>query len=224
MGYPVAKARCTSCHDPHGSNTSGILFDTVHMPVANKQCSQCHEAPSSPTPFQVKRMSFELCRGCHNSMMTETFSQNRIHWPLVDKTGCLNCHQPHASTQKKLLTEKVPDLCARCHADTFTRQGKTLSKHKPVKEGDCMSCHAPHAANRTFLLSQGSIIDLCGSCHDWQKHSSHPIGEKSVDPRNKNLTLDCLSCHRSHGTDYKWMLPFPTSTDLCTQCHKELKR
>ena len=242
MNYPVAKSDCSSCHDAHGSNKAGILFDNVHAPVANKVCTQCHEASSSPTPFKTKRAGYELCRGCHSSMMNETFNKNRVHWPLVDKVGCLNCHEPHASPQKKLLMGDMKSLCGKCHTDTMEvqvrlaekeKQEKAASKgnvikgaltHNPVQEGNCEACHVPHASDSTFLLKQSKIVELCGTCHDWLKHTSHPMGEKVVDSRNKNLTMQCLSCHRSHGTGNRYMIPFPTITDLCVQCHKQYKR
>ncbi len=242
VNYPVAKANCTSCHAAHGSSTAGILFDTVHAPVAGKRCSQCHEEATSPTPFKTKRAGFELCRGCHSTMLNETFGKNRIHWPLVDETGCLHCHEAHAAKEKKLLAGPMSVLCGRCHSDTMAvqvtlaekeQQEKAAAKgrpikgaltHSPIQGGDCSSCHLPHASDNVYLMQQASIIDGCGTCHDWLKHTSHPMGEKQTDPRNKNLKVDCLSCHRSHGTGYRHMITFPTTTDLCVQCHKQLKR
>jgi predicted CXXCH cytochrome family protein len=242
MNYPVGKSDCTSCHDPHGSDRAGILFDNVHPPVANKVCNQCHEAPNSPTPFKTKKAGYELCRGCHSTLVNEIFNKNRVHWPLVDKVGCLNCHEPHASPQKKLLMGDMTSLCGKCHWDTMEMQqklderekqenaaakGKTIRgalTHPPVREGNCEACHASHASDSVFLLKQASIVELCGTCHDWLKHTTHPMGERVLDPRNKNLTLQCLSCHRSHGTGYRYLIPFPTVTDLCVQCHKQFKR
>jgi predicted CXXCH cytochrome family protein len=96
--------------------------------------------------------------------------------------------------------------------------------HNPIVEGNCGACHAFHASDSVFLLKQASTVELCGTCHDWLKHSSHPMGEKFRDPRNKNLTMQCLSCHRSHGTGYRYLMTFPTVTDLCVQCHKQYKR
>jgi predicted CXXCH cytochrome family protein len=96
--------------------------------------------------------------------------------------------------------------------------------HRPIQEGNCEACHASHAADSVFLLKQPSVIKLCEACHDWSKHSSHPMGEKIVDTRNKNITMQCLSCHRSHGTGYRYMIALPTVTDLCVQCHKQFKR
>jgi len=218
------------------------LFDNVHQPVANKMCGQCHEASTSADALKTKRAGFELCRGCHSSMMNDTFSKNRIHWPLVDKVGCLNCHEPHASPRKNLLMGEMKSLCGKCHQDTMglqtrlaekERQEKAAAKdnvmkgaltHNPIQEGNCEACHTSHASDSVFLLKQPSMIELCGTCHDWLKHTSHPMGEKVADSRNKNLRMDCLSCHRSHGTGYRYLIPFPTVTDLCVQCHKQYKR
>jgi predicted CXXCH cytochrome family protein len=241
--YPVATSRCTSCHNPHGSSKAGILFDNVHVPVANKMCNQCHDAPTSSAPFAAKKAGFELCRGCHNTMMNETLGKNRIHWPLLDKKGCGNCHEPHASSQKKLLNAGIKTLCAKCHTDTMAVQEKLTERekqekaaaqkgqvikgaltHQPIQEGNCQACHSPHSADRALLMKGSSTIDLCGTCHDWLKHTSHPMGEKATDQRNKNLRVDCLSCHKSHGTGYRYMIPFPGTTDLCVQCHKQFRR
>jgi predicted CXXCH cytochrome family protein len=101
--YPVAKASCTSCHNPHGSDQPALLLNTVHAPVANGACSQCHLPPDSPTPFATKRSGFELCKGCHDDVVTATMAKPRLHWAVADKTGCVNCHNPHASRYDKLL-------------------------------------------------------------------------------------------------------------------------
>ena len=242
VNYPVAKADCTSCHDPHGSNVAGILFDTVHSPVASKRCVQCHNAAASAEPFATRRPGFELCRGCHSAMMNETFGRSRVHWPLVDKTGCLSCHEAHASRQKKLLNVEEARLCGQCHQDTVDWQAKLAERerqetaaaktrvvkgaltHEPIRKGTCSACHLPHASDSGHLMRQASIVEGCGTCHDWLKHNSHPVGTKYADTRNKNLSLDCLSCHRAHGTGYRHLIPFPEVTELCVQCHKQLRR
>ncbi len=224
MDYPVGNSKCTMCHNVHGSNKAGMIYNTAHPPIATKMCNQCHEGPGSSTPLALKKKGFELCRGCHNSKVNDMFSQNRLHWPVLGKDGCLNCHSPHASSQQGLLNAPMIQLCGKCHADTLARQEQSPTKHEPIKEGMCTVCHSPHASNNVLLTTQASTIELCGQCHDWQKHSTHPIGEKIVEKRNKNLTMGCLSCHRSHGTEYKHMIPFATITELCTQCHVEYKR
>jgi len=224
MNYPVARGRCTSCHDPHGSNNSGLLWATVHSPVAGKMCRQCHPDPSSPTALATRKTGFELCRGCHSALLNETLSRNRVHYPAVDRVGCLNCHNPHASAQKALLLKPTKDLCRSCHADTVARQERSLTRHPPADEGQCGSCHSPHASDHVFLLQAGDLLELCGTCHDYKKHASHPIGDKVVDQRNPNLTVNCRSCHRTHGSEFKAFTYADPGADLCVQCHQDLRR
>jgi predicted CXXCH cytochrome family protein len=115
-------------------------------------------------------------------------------------------------------------VCGACHADTIKRQELSPTKHEPVRDGKCTACHEPHSSTAALALKKPDVVEGCGTCHDWLKHSSHPMGEKVVDPRNKNLRLQCLSCHRTHGTEYKHLIPYPTTTDLCTKCHEKYKR
>lgn len=224
MSYPVGKASCTSCHDPHGSSQSALLLDYVHEPVANRACTQCHEPPDGPNPFATKRRGFELCKGCHNDMVTTAMGKRQLHWPVADRQGCVNCHDPHASKYGKLVKADTSALCGRCHTDTLQRIAATKVQHGPVREGKCVGCHSPHSADGAYLLDQPPAVKVCGTCHDYSGHSAHPLGADVVDPRNKNLRVDCSSCHKGHGTDYEHMLLAATTLDLCTQCHKQFGR
>jgi predicted CXXCH cytochrome family protein len=224
LNYPVARARCTSCHDPHGSSQPGILWANVHSPVSKKMCSQCHLDSASPDALKVKRPGYELCRGCHAEMVNQTFGRNRIHWPLLDQASCQNCHNPHAARQDALLRDSMKNVCNSCHRDVARRLEASNTKHKPIQDGQCTKCHLPHSSNLVSLLDNTGTIDLCGTCHEWLKHSSHPIGDNVVDQRNKNLSVDCLSCHRSHGTEFKGFTYYNPKMDLCVQCHVTFKR
>jgi DmsE family decaheme c-type cytochrome len=222
--YPVAQAACTSCHDPHGSNQPALLLNTVHAPLQGGTCNQCHEGPNSSVPFATKAQSYELCRGCHADMVNVTMAKRRLHWPAADKTGCVNCHNPHASNVASLLKADGPELCSSCHSDTLARIGAVSVKHAPVDAGMCVSCHSPHASEGVNLIDQPSVITLCSQCHDYETHSAHPIGEEAIDPRNKNLQVDCLSCHRGHGTNFTRMRLAETDLELCTACHRRIGR
>jgi predicted CXXCH cytochrome family protein len=225
MNYPVGKSRCTSCHDPHGSDKRGMLYNRVHAPVAKQMCNQCHEAPNSPKKFQPKVAGAELCRGCHAQKMTDMLDKSRVHVAVVEGDACLNCHNPHASKTPGLVKRGgMVTTCGACHPDTIRRQKLSPTKHDPVESGQCTACHDPHSSNGALMLINPDIIEGCGVCHDWLKHSSHPMGAKFVDPRNKNLTVQCLSCHRAHGTEYKHMMPYATTSDTCTKCHERFKR
>ena len=225
MNYPMEKSLCTGCHNPHGSDMMGLLKNTVHSPVAKKMCNQCHEDATSANPLKTRKQGALLCRGCHNDMQNKVFDKKRIHWPLLSKQACLGCHNPHASDEKALVRAPLAELCGKCHQDTMKRQANVVSKHEPVIEGRCTDCHDAHSSNSLFLTKRNFDFDLCATtCHDWSKHSTHPIGEKLRDPRNKNLTVSCASCHKTHGTAYKKMLHFNTTTELCIQCHEKFAR
>lgn len=224
MNYPVTEGRCTLCHNPHGSSKAAILYDNVHMPVENRMCDQCHMEPSSPTPLALKQPGYELCRSCHYDMVNEALNKDRLHWPMLGERGCVNCHSPHAASQNKLLWKPTGELCGSCHADTIARLAESPVKHVPVAEGNCTACHSPHSSDGEFILSRPSVIDVCAGCHDWQSHTSHPIGEDFTDPRNRNLSVMCLSCHRSHGTENEHMLHFGAVSDMCVQCHVTYRR
>jgi predicted CXXCH cytochrome family protein len=193
------------------------------VPVAKGNCTQCHPAPGSPNQFQTKLVGAALCKSCHAVKMTAMFDKDRLHRPVADG-DCLACHNPHASKIKGLIKGNMIQVCGECHGETIKRQERSVTKHKPIGGGECVACHDPHASNAPLLFAKEDTIDTCGKCHDWQKHSSHPIGQGKVDPRNKNLQLDCLSCHRAHGTEYKHMFPYATHTDLCTKCHTQYTR
>jgi DmsE family decaheme c-type cytochrome len=222
--YPVGKASCSTCHDPHGSNQPALLLNNVHAPVSAAGCNRCHQPPDAANPFATKGTGYELCRGCHTEMVDAAMAKPRLHWPLADQKGCVNCHNPHASNQDKLLKAETRPLCASCHPDTLKRITTLQVKHQPVDDGMCVSCHSPHGATGAYLIDQPTVMKTCEQCHDYQNHSAHPLGEKAIDPRNKNVRVDCLSCHNAHGTDYKRMLVAETNVELCTRCHKKFVR
>jgi predicted CXXCH cytochrome family protein len=224
MKYPVGTAACTSCHDPHASNQPALLQNTVHPALSSGGCTQCHESPDSPKPFATKRPGYELCKGCHSDQVNTMMAKKRLHWPIADQKGCVNCHNPHASREEKLLKAAQPQLCGTCHDDTLKRNAAVGVKHAAVEAGTCSACHSPHSSDTVLLADKPSIVALCTTCHDYSAHSAHPIGEKAVDPRNKNLRVDCLSCHKAHGTEFKRMLRAETNVELCTQCHKKFMR
>jgi predicted CXXCH cytochrome family protein len=222
--YPVETGRCSACHDPHGSDTEAVLFDNVHDPVAEGECDECHMEATSDSPLSLKDSGYEICEGCHYEDIIEMFNQPRVHWALLDKDGCINCHSPHGSANDSLLKEPMISVCASCHPDTVARQERAATPHPPVADGECTECHSPHGSESLFILNETSILEVCGECHEWQAHSTHPIGPEVLDPRNENITVECSSCHRSHGTEYKHFIYFQNKDDLCVQCHIDYRR
>lgn len=224
LNYPVATADCASCHDPHGSSRKGILWASVHQPVADRMCATCHLEAGSPDALKVKKSGIDGCRGCHSEMINETMGLNRVHWPVLDRTACLNCHRPHASKARKLLKGTEPQVCGSCHPRAVKQAQESAFKHQPVADGECSMCHSAHGSNAVLLFTADDSTALCSTCHDWKEHSSHPIGEKAIDPRNRNLPLDCLSCHNSHGSGFQYLTWQDKKMDLCVTCHEDFRR
>ena len=130
-----------------------------------------------------------------------------------------------------LLNGPVVSVCGKCHSDTVELQKLSIENPKnkklcePIKTGNCVVCHSPHSSDNELLMVKSSTIDLCAECHKWETHSTHPIGKKIIDQRNKNITLDCLSCHKACGTDnYPSMLHFENTYEMCVQCHLDRRR
>ena len=220
--YPVASAGCTTCHDPHGSSNAGMLHERVHEPVAKGMCNQCHESPADKT-FKVRVQGAALCKRCHANDLAKMNDKAAKHRPVADG-DCLACHSPHASRWKGLLAAKPVELCGKCHEDTIRRQERSPAKHPPMIDGDCTVCHEPHASDNGLLMATASTIEGCGNCHDWKGHTSHPLGADVADPRNPNLAVDCLACHRAHGTQFRRLFPSATLTEMCTKCHRNYTR
>jgi len=224
LDYPVASATCSVCHDPHGSNQSALLKDNVHNPVAKRMCGQCHKGKAPAGGIPAASGGLETCGECHKKVVDEALQSATTHWPVLDKEGCVTCHDPHASKQTHLIREPMLNLCGDCHTSVVARQQNSVVKHEPVQEGECDACHSPHGTDTSHLLTETSDFEVCAVCHEYQRHSTHPIGEEVTDPRNPNATLDCSSCHRAHGTPYEHMFPFATYTFLCVQCHTDMRR
>jgi predicted CXXCH cytochrome family protein len=219
-GYAVGGANCVSCHDPHGSSNDGLLWATVHPPVARRMCGQCHAEPGAAAGLTPRRSGSDLCRTCHAEVLNESLAKKHVHGPLLDDQACEHCHTPHASANAALLTEPPGELCGSCHTDAVQRHARSKSKHEPIAEGLCTTCHSPHGSDEPFLLA-APTTELCGACHDWKQHRAHPMGADVIDPRNRNLSVDCLSCHRAHGTPEDHLAFYEPRKELCMQCHTQ---
>jgi predicted CXXCH cytochrome family protein len=128
--HPVPEGRmnCAQCHDPHG----GDIFKPsggLAMARSDQSCAQCHREQTRPFVFE------------HEAL----------------REGCIVCHPPHGSVNRKMLVANDPNLCLRCHAQTQSAGvasgdiyiGKVLHTDL-LRQGTCWSagCHsAIHGSN-----------------------------------------------------------------------------
>lgn len=152
---------CIKCHDQ--SMFSG---KTVHAPVAAGECSSCHATHGTSFPKLLKRNfpeefyapfdkgNFALCFGCHSAGLVDDqrtgadtnfrngmFNLHFLHVNKPDKgRSCKVCHDPHASSQSKLISSKVGG---------FGRWRIPIRYMTNDVGGTCVvGCHKPKTYNR----------------------------------------------------------------------------
>ncbi|MEW6306367.1 MAG: cytochrome c3 family protein [Verrucomicrobiota bacterium] len=122
---PEGKMNCAQCHDPHGHD---IMKPAGGLAMArlNQSCAECHRE-------QTRQFVFE-----HEAM----------------REGCVACHNVHGSINPKMLVQRDPNLCLKCHAQTPGAAGAVVIGKVDhslfLRQGTCWSagCHtAVHGSN-----------------------------------------------------------------------------
>jgi DmsE family decaheme c-type cytochrome len=180
---------CLKCHTAnatfnlHEWNISGHAINDV-------SCSDCHIVHAGPDMVIDPRDTVELCFSCHDDERAEFLLPS--HHPIMEKrVVCIDCHQPHGTTNERLLKgETVKETCTVCHAE---KEGPFLYEHSETTE-DCRICHHHHGAVNNNLLHVPMPF-LCLQCHEGHNTNS----TSTVKPR---FYTRCTDCHSQiHGTD-----------------------
>ena len=232
---PFMNGECLTCHNPHGSNTKGLLKQNdgkvictlchefsgagvnMHRPAEKGECIKCHEPHGSAQDNLLKSDEKSLCYTCHNRALKsgtnsvanikQKAGMKFVHEPVL-KQECSLCHDPHASVNEKLLI--------------FVYQNNTYVYQKEKSVALCFSCHSEDIISdkpKATLFSNGRI----------NLHYVHV---------NRDKSRNCNICHDSHGSNEqylinqsvqfnKWMLPINfTKTEnggkCASGCHKPL--
>jgi predicted CXXCH cytochrome family protein len=217
-GQITASVSCVRCHSPHGSAHRKMLAGTVvHAPFADKSCAACHRPPmGGRTRLQGRAVA--LCASCHGDIPASAPAGGSWHPALEgsrNASGCLSCHDPHLSPNRKLLVKTGTALCASCHGDVVKAAG-AKGGHAPAAD-DCLSCHKPHAAPKPFLLAEAPRA-VCLGCHD-----AADAGLRKAHLGAKVEGLDCTSCHTPHGAGHAKALAryvHAPVTEGCDACHQ----
>ena len=179
---------CTSCHSVHSpksvkgqlktrSDSEGCYtchkseraksMRTSHHPVreGKMSCASCHNPHDGSSPKMIKADSVnELCYTCHAEKRGPFLFE---HAPV--REDCVSCHEPHGSNHKRLLAQKLPNLCWNCH---FTGSGHFGS-------GDNFSTeNGPRVAPVTGFPTVNSrfVEKSCKNCHANLHGSNSPSG------------------------------------------------
>ncbi|MBI2967806.1 MAG: hypothetical protein HYY40_08335 [Bacteroidetes bacterium] len=179
---------CFYCHDDMKNKVE--KSSTVHGAVTeNKGCVNCHSPHASAQPMFLHNEPKELCLNCHNKTMTsgnrtisninELLQKGKSVHEAINKNGCIACHDPHASSNSKLLIKPMPEgsyapasdenfaLCFTCHKSELIENEISVSTgfrngdknlhfvHIHGKKGrSCNICHNPHGSLNDHLIKE----------------------------------------------------------------------
>jgi DmsE family decaheme c-type cytochrome len=193
-----ASEACLTCH----TRGAHALWQGSPHDTRNLSCTTCHSvhAPKSPAA-QLKAVSQqELCVTCHQPQVLKTKRQS--HMPVREgKLECGSCHNPHGTTNVKLLKvgNWINESCVSCHAE---KRGPFLYEHAAGRES-CVSCHDPHGSNNERMLVAKPPM-LCQRCHIGSRHPSTIYDATQLASRsNRLIGRACVNCHSAiHGTNH----------------------
>lgn len=155
----VDSETCYSCHKSERAKS----MRTSHHPVREGKlaCSSCHNPHDGSRPKMLRADSVnELCYQCHTEKRGPFLFE---HAPV--REDCVSCHEPHGSNHRRLLINKMPNLCWNCHftGSGHFGSGDNLSTEKGSKvapvtgfptvnsrfiEKSCKNCHVNlHGSN-----------------------------------------------------------------------------
>jgi len=198
MAPHAASDVCLTCHT-RGAQAlwSGSTHDGRNLSCVN--CHSVHDPKSTTAQLKLSSQT-ATCATCHQP---QALKMNRIsHMPVRDgKMECSSCHNPHGSTNVRLLRigNWINETCVSCHAE---KRGPFLYEHAAGRES-CVSCHDPHGSSNERMLV-AKLPMLCQRCHIGTRHPSTIYDGTQLAARsNRLLGRGCVNCHSNiHGSNH----------------------
>lgn len=168
-GQLKAKTDADTCYTCHKSERAKSMR-TSHHPVREGKmgCTSCHNPHDGSQPKMIKADSVnELCYTCHTEKRGPFLFE---HAPVREE--CTSCHEPHGTNHKRLLVNKLPNLCWNCHLTGSGHFGSSdnLGTEKGVPV-------APTGAPSGFPTVNSRFIEKsCKNCHVSVHGSNSPSG------------------------------------------------
>jgi DmsE family decaheme c-type cytochrome len=198
MAPRLANDTCLSCH----TKATHALWEGSTHDARNLSCITCHSvhAPKSEHAQLKVASEVELCATCHR---VQAMKMKRVaHMPITEgKMTCSSCHNPHGSTNVRLLAKGswINESCVSCHTE---KRGPFLFEHAAGRES-CISCHDPHGSSNDRMLVAKTPM-LCQRCHIGTQHPSTIYDNLAVQRgSNRIIGRGCVNCHQNiHGSNH----------------------
>jgi DmsE family decaheme c-type cytochrome len=142
----------TTCYTCHGE-VRAEMFKASHHPVreGGMDCSSCHNIHGAMPGLMRTITVNETCVSCHTEKRGPFVWE---HAPV--RESCLNCHEPHGSSNRNMLARKDPFLCMQCHS------------------------YGGHVNLPRYNRVSTTIGSGCVNCHITTHGSNHPSGAKQT--------------------------------------------
>ncbi len=164
----VANDREVFCLSCHGGIATEFRRRSAHpLESGNIRCVECHDLSGMQNPLFASGLDW-TCQDCHSELSGPFLYEHPVvNAHLVEGGGCVECHQPHGSSNDRLLNQSGDGTCLQCHG--------IPPKHRVEHGGiaaqyTCVNCHSEvHGSfdNRMFLdpdLGMKMPFD-CYQCH-----------------------------------------------------------
>ena len=158
-----------------------------------RQLPQHPQAEVDDGAVEGGRTSSSTCITCHRDKVAKLDKSG--HMPVREgKMECSSCHNPHGSTNVRLLKTGniVNEACSSCHAE---KRGPYLFEHAGINGESCATCHDPHGSNNDRMLV-AKLPFLCQRCHNHTRHPSTIYDNKvaaeqqpAVQPQLRHVSL-----------------------------------
>ena len=196
-----AKAVTDQCVTCHNRGVHALWKGSQHE-ARNVSCVSCHSVhrPKSANA-QLKAVNQQQqCMTCHRDKVAKLDRSG--HMPVREgKMECASCHNPHGSTNVRLLKagNTINESCATCHTE---KRGPFLFEHAGISGDSCATCHDPHGSNNDRMLV-AKLPFLCQRCHNHTRHPSTIYDNKVVQSSNRLYSRACVTCHSAiHGSNH----------------------
>ncbi len=187
--HSIEQISCADCHKVHGYDPSLLLDDRAkfclrcHKEMKTRftrnsnhpllqgvvNCLSCHRFTSKAD----NNLAYDLtgtCRKCHpREGGPYPYEHEAVNSYSVEGSGCVECHDPHGSSNNRLLRQPGNQLCRQCHMPA----GHSVAHGGIWARYACEQCHVDTHGSfvSNLFLDPNLPSKFSGDCYNVGCHS-----------------------------------------------------